>query len=91
MTCLYVYPQKDIQKRKILLIEEISISYVNPRLYVDVNTNKPVYFQLWNGDKLILNAAGSAKGEEFFPVIRGKFKFILFYEDGKSKSKKFRI
>jgi hypothetical protein len=85
------YSQKDIQKRELLLIDGISIFSDHQRLYVDVITIKPVHFQIWNGNKLVLNAEGSAKGQEFFPIMRGKFKFIFFDKAGRSKMRYFRI
>jgi hypothetical protein len=85
------YSQNNSQKRELLLIDGISILSDNVRLYVNVKTNKPVHFQIWNGNKLVLNAEGSAKGEEFFPVMKGRYKFILFDNAGRSKMRYFRI
>jgi hypothetical protein len=91
ITCVQAYSRTDFQKKEVLSIDHISISCDNQRLFLDVITSKPVHFELWNGDKLVLHAEGSAKGQEFFPIMRGKFKFILFDKAGKSKTRYFRI
>jgi len=83
--------QKYYSKRELISIKEISIAYISPRLYINVKTTKPLHFQLWNNEKLVLHGVGRAKGEESFPVIRGEFKFILYDEKGKSKIKIFQI
>jgi hypothetical protein len=85
------YSQKNIPKRDILSMDDISIVYASPRLMINVKTNKSGHFQIWKGNEMVLNASGIANGEELFPVSKGKYKFILFYEDGKSKTKYFRI
>lgn len=85
------YSQKDFHKMEVLVVEGVSISHNDQRLEIDVKTTKPVHFQIWNGNKFVLNAKGSAKGQEFFPIMRGKFKFILFDKAGKSITKYFRI
>ena len=40
---------------------------------------------------MILNAEGCAKGTDIFPVSKGKYKFIIFNEQGKPKTKIFHI
>jgi hypothetical protein len=90
ITYLQAYSQKDFHRKQVLSVEGISISYVNPRLYIDVKTTKPLQFQIWNGYKLVLNAT-NGMGEESFPVMIGRYKLILLEENGKSKTKCFRI
>lgn len=53
--------------------------------------NKPIHFQIWKNNELILNSTGSAKGEESFPASKGKYKLIIFDEQDKPKTKIFHI
>lgn len=89
MSSIHMFSQKYYPKRKILTIEDISISYVKPRLFINVKTTK-LHFQLWNNENMVLNAT-NGMGEESFPVMSGRYKLILFCRNGDIKTQYFRI
>ena len=89
--CALGHSQQGAQKKEIISIDALSILYENQRLYIDQKNNKPIHFQIWKNNELILNSNGSAEGIESFPVSKGKYKFIIFNGQGKPKTKNFHI
>lgn len=85
------YSQHNFQKKKIVSTDAISITYDNQRLYISQKNNKPLHFQIWKNNELILNAVGSAEGKESFPASKEKYKLIIFDGKGKARTKIFHL
>lgn len=85
------YSQQDIQKKEVVSTDAISIMYDNQKLYIYQRNNKPIHFQIWKNNELILNSEGSAEGIESFPATKGKYKIFIFNGKGKARTKIFHI
>lgn len=86
-----IHSQEDFQKKEIISTDDITILHDHQKIYIDQKNNKPIHFQIWQDKKLILKSKGNAKGIESCPVLRGKFKLVIFDDLGKSKTKIFHI
>lgn len=89
--CKLGYSQNYYQKKEILTLNAISFIIDDQRLYIDIKNTKPIHFQIWKKNEMILNATGRAKGKESFPISKGKYKLIIFNDQGKAKTKFFHI
>nr|WP_315195357.1 hypothetical protein [uncultured Flavobacterium sp.] len=85
------YSQNENTKKEIISTEALTIIYANEKLYIEIKKSTPIHFQIWENKVMILNSDGSAKGSENFPVLKGKYKLVIFDEEGKSKTKNFHI
>lgn len=89
--CAFGYPQKEHQKKEIVSIDAMSITYDNKKLYIDVKNKNLVHFQIWKNKDLILNAKGNSSGTESFPASKGKYKIIVFTQQGQTKTRIFYL
>lgn len=85
------YSQQGSQKKEIVSIDAISILYDNQRLYLDQRNNKPIHFQIWRNNELILKSKGSAKGIESFSASKGEYTLIIYDRKGKARTKIFHL
>lgn len=88
---ILVHSRQGSQKKEILSIDAISIIYDNQKLYIDLKNTNPIHFQIWKKNDMILDAKGSAKGKECFPISKGKYRLIIFNDRGKAKTITFHI